>query len=98
FIRVAPRPDWADKKSVTLWFALFLIQDTQADRIRAAMEASLAQQRASVQKQAQAAGASMTPWTPPTASAPAVTQYDRESIMFRPLMCEPIAPPQLSMM
>ena len=52
----------ADKKNVTLWLALLLMQDTgnQADRARAAMESSLAQQRASVQRQAQAAGASMT--------------------------------------
>lgn len=78
---------------VTFWFVLFLMQDTQADRIRAAMEASLAQQRASVQKQAQAAGASMMPWTAPTASAP----VERESIMFEPF-CEPIAQPELSTM
>lgn len=69
------------------------MQDTQADRIRAAMESSLAQQRASVQKQAKAAGASMTPWTPPTVNQPA----EKESIMFEPF-CEPVAQPQLSMM
>lgn len=79
---------------MTLWLALFLIQDTQADRIRAAMESSLAQQRASVQKQAKAAGATITPWTPPTASQ----LVENQSIMFQPPMCEPIAQPQLSMM
>jgi soluble lytic murein transglycosylase-like protein len=78
---------------VTLWFALFLMQDTQADRARAAMESSLAQQRASVQRQAKAAGASMQPWTPPTASAP----VENESIMLQPF-CEPIAKPELSVM
>jgi soluble lytic murein transglycosylase-like protein len=79
---------------VTFWFALLLIQDTHADRIRAAMESSLAQQRASVQKQAHTAGASITPWTPPAAMA----AVEKESIMFQPPMCEPIAQPQLSMM
>jgi soluble lytic murein transglycosylase-like protein len=78
---------------VTLWLALFMMQDTgtQADRARAAMESSLAQQRASVQKQAQKAGASMIPWTPPTASAP----IERQSIMFEP-QCDPIAQPALT--
>jgi soluble lytic murein transglycosylase-like protein len=70
-------------------FALLLVQDTQADRIRAAMESSLARQRASVQKQAKTAGASTAPWAPP---------IERNSIMFQPPMCEPIAQPQLSMM
>jgi soluble lytic murein transglycosylase-like protein len=69
------------------------MQDTQADRARAAMESSLAQQRASVQRQAKTAGASMTPWTPPTASAP----VESESIMLQPF-CEPIAKPELSVM
>jgi soluble lytic murein transglycosylase-like protein len=78
-----------------LWLALFLMQDTetQADRARAAMESSLAQQRGSVQRQAKAAGASMLPWTPPTASGPALN----ESIMSQP-MCEPIAQPELANM
>jgi soluble lytic murein transglycosylase-like protein len=67
------------------------MQDTQAGRIRAAMESSLAQQRDSVQRQAKSAGASMLPWTPPTASAP----LERESIMFQP-QCDPIAQPELS--
>jgi hypothetical protein len=77
---------------VTFWLALFLIQDgvSPADRIRAAMETSLGQQRASVQTQAKAAGASMIPWTPPTASAP--RQLD--SIMLQP-QCDPIAQPEL---
>lgn len=44
---------------------LFLLQDPQA--IRAAMENCLAQQRASVQKQAQSLGASI-PWTIPAAA------------------------------
>jgi soluble lytic murein transglycosylase-like protein len=76
---------------VTLWLALLLVQDTQADRARAAMESSLAQQRASVQRQAKTAGASMLPWTPPTASAP----VDQSSVMFQP-QCDPIAQPELS--
>jgi soluble lytic murein transglycosylase-like protein len=83
---------------VTFLFALLLVQDTQADRIRAAMESSLAQQKASVQKQAHTAGASITPWTPPAASVPAIHQHEKESIMFQPPICEPIAQPQLSMM
>jgi soluble lytic murein transglycosylase-like protein len=65
---------------------------TQADRVRAAMQPSLDQQRASVQKQARSAGAVMTPWTPST-GAP----LERQSIMFQPF-CEPIAQPELSMM
>jgi soluble lytic murein transglycosylase-like protein len=55
------------------------------------MESSLAQQRASVQRQARAAGASMAPWAPATASAARETQ----SIMFQPF-CDPIAQPELS--
>jgi soluble lytic murein transglycosylase-like protein len=66
---------------------------TQADRARAAMESSLAKQRASVQRQAKAAGASMTPWTPATASAPP----ENQSIMFQPF-CDPVAQPELSAM
>lgn len=85
----------ADKQSVTFWLAIFLAQDTrsQADRIRAAMEASLDKQRASVQTQARTAGASMTPWTPPTASA----TVEKPSIMFQPL-CDAIPQPELSSM
>lgn len=95
FILFTARQMRADKESVTFWLALFLMQDTrsQADRIRAAMEASLDKQRASVQTQARTAGASMTPWTPPTAAAP----VERPSIMFQPL-CDPIAQPELSSM
>ena len=55
------------------------------------MEASLAMQRASVQRQAQTAGASMLPWTPPAASAP----VEAPSIMFQP-QCDPIAQPELT--
>lgn len=95
FIRLTPRPAHADKKRVTVWLALFLMQDpgTQADRARAAMQSSLAQQRASVQKQAKSAGATTAPWTPPAALAAA----ERQSFMFQPL-CEPIAAPELSAM
>ncbi len=74
------------------------MQDTgsQADRARAAMESSLAQQRASVQRQARAAGASMIPWTPATASAPREERFnDSPSIMFQP-QCDPIAQPELT--
>ena len=70
-------------------FVLFLVQDaqSQADRVRAAMESSLQQQRESVQKQARTAGTSMAPWTAP-APAPAMSAAD----------CEPIPPPELSKM
>lgn len=62
------------------------------------MEASLAKQRASVQKQAAAAGAAMAPWTPPTASAPREESYNEsQSVMFQP-QCDPIAAPELSKM
>jgi len=59
------------------WLALVLSQDqgSQEQRVRAAMESSIEQQRASVRQQAQAAGAPSLPWTPAltaggTASAP----------------------------
>jgi soluble lytic murein transglycosylase-like protein len=68
--------------TVTWFFAFVLLQD-QADRIRAAMENSLAQQRASVQKQAESMSVSI-PWTAPTPLA--VTD------------CDPVPPPQLSKM
>ena len=78
---------------MTFWIVFFLAQDAPADRIRAAMEASLAQQRASVQQQARAAGAAMTPWTAPTASATRLMP----SIMFQPL-CDPVPQQELSKM
>jgi soluble lytic murein transglycosylase-like protein len=83
----------ADKKNVTSWLALLLMQDTgnQADRAKAAMESSLALQRASVQRQAQMAGASMLPWTLPRASS----LVEAPSIMFQP-QCDPIAQPELT--
>jgi soluble lytic murein transglycosylase-like protein len=70
------------------WFlALFLMQDgsSQADRVRAAMESSLAAQRDSVRKQAQSAGATMTPFSPPVAGMIAAD-------------CDPIPQPQLAKM
>ncbi len=78
---------------MTFWIVFFLAQDVPADRIRAAMESSLAQQRASVQQQARAAGAAMIPWTPPTASAARLMP----SIMFQPF-CDPVPQPELSKM
>jgi len=80
-----------------MWLALFLMQDTgnQADRARAAMQSSLAQQRAAVQKQANIAGAAMTPWTPHTAPHAQPTMDESQSVMFQP-SCEPIAAPELS--
>ncbi len=49
------------------WLAIFLMQDaqSQADRIRAAMAASLAKQRASVQRQAESVRGAMGPQTIP---------------------------------
>ena len=64
-----------------------------SDRVRSAMESSLAKQRASVQQQARTAGAQMTPWTPPTANAP----VRMPSIMLQP-QCDPIAQTELSKM
>lgn len=58
---------------------------SQADRVRAAMEGSLAQQRESVRKQALAAGVSMVPWTP---QMPGMASAD----------CDPIPQPELSKM
>jgi hypothetical protein len=82
-----------------IWWLFLLLQDpqvnpqansqvnpqTQADRVRAAMESSLAQQRASVQKQAEAVGVSI-PWTPPL-PAPVMAPD-----------CDPIPQPELSKM
>lgn len=82
----------ADKQNVTLWLALFLMQDV--DKMRAAMDASLAKQRAAVQTQARTAGAHMVPWTPPTANAPA----RMPSVMFDQPQCDPIAQPELTAM
>ena len=71
---------------MTWWLALLLVQDaqSQADRIRAAMADSLAQQRASIEKQAQAAGTSLT-WTAPAMAVPQPA-------------CDPIPQPELSKM
>ncbi|HML16349.1 MAG TPA: lytic transglycosylase domain-containing protein [Bryobacteraceae bacterium] len=67
--------------------ALFLVQDvtpqSQADRVRAAMEASLAAQRLSVQKQAESVGVSI-PWAP-------------VALLPEPA-CDPIPQPELSKM
>ncbi len=58
-------PARADKETVTLWLALFLLQDPKPSQAE-----SLARQRASVQRQAKSSGTKMIPWTPATASAP----------------------------
>lgn len=65
-----------------LWL-FFLAQDPQA--IRAAMENSLAAQRASIQKQAQAVGTVSIPWVDPV---PVIIAAD----------CDPVPAPQLSKM
>lgn len=79
--------------------ALFLIQDpqSQAERARAAMEVGLAQQRASIEKQAKAVGTTIAPMTRWIAPVAAVGMDRSQSIMFQPL-CEPIAQPELSAM
>jgi soluble lytic murein transglycosylase-like protein len=51
-------------------------QPTQAQRVRAAMEASLAKQRASVQVQAKATGASTMPWLDGPAAVTAAAPCD----------------------
>jgi soluble lytic murein transglycosylase-like protein len=58
---------------------------SQADRVRAAMEPSLALQRASVTRQAHTAGVGILPYTAPTLAMP-------------PPDCDPIPQPQLSRM
>jgi soluble lytic murein transglycosylase-like protein len=72
--------------TVTWLLAFFLMQDaqSQADRVRAAMEGSLEQQRISVRKQALAAGTSMVPW----AASPSLPS----------IPCDPIPQPELSKM
>ena len=74
----------ADEPCVIVLLALLLAQDirSQADRIRAAMEPSLAKQRASVRAQVEAAAHSSAwkiPMIPPEAAG-----------------CEPISQPELS--
>lgn len=96
-LRPIPRPTLkqnrlnADSRNVSFWLALFLVQDvtpqSQADRVRAAMEASVAEQRASVQKQAESVGVSI-PWV--TVGVP-VTLLPEPS-------CDPIPQPELSKM
>jgi soluble lytic murein transglycosylase-like protein len=69
-----------------MWWLIFILaQDaqSQADRVRAAMAASLEQQRVSVRKQAEAAGATMAPWT---------------STMQPQVACDPIPQPELTKM
>lgn len=72
---------------MTWWLGLFLVQnispDGQAERVRAAMQASLDQQRASVRKQAESAGAS-TPWM--------------AGVLLPQPACDPIPQPELSKM
>jgi soluble lytic murein transglycosylase-like protein len=85
--RVKQRSGDADGQDVTWLLSLFLMQDvnaqSQAERVRAAMAGSLEQQRLSVQKQAEAAGASI-PWSPVT-------------LMPEPT-CDPIPMPEISKM
>jgi soluble lytic murein transglycosylase-like protein len=89
---------FADHKQVTWWIALFLLQDvkpqtsqlqnaqSQAERVRAAMEGSLEKQRASVRQQAKSAGTSMTPWT--DVAMPA-------AVLSPQAFCEAIVQPEL---
>ena len=72
----------ADKKSVTWWFAFFLMQDvqSQAERARTAMQASLEKQRASVRLQVESARIIIVPWASPEPA------------------CEPIRKPELARM
>jgi soluble lytic murein transglycosylase-like protein len=72
----------ADERLV-IWLLFFLVQDPRA--IRAAMENSLAQQRASIQKQAQTIGGISIPWADPP---PVLVSFN----------CDPIPAPQLSRM
>jgi soluble lytic murein transglycosylase-like protein len=71
----------ADQEKVTWWLALFLIQDAKS--IRASMQASLEQQRASVRKQTGTAAERPAQW----AMAPRMEAA-----------CEPIPEPQLGQM
>jgi len=68
------------------WLALFLVQDaqSQAERVRAAMAASIEKQRVSVRQQAQVAAVMAPPWTMPEMSIPPA--------------CEAIRNPELSHM
>jgi soluble lytic murein transglycosylase-like protein len=82
FSDLLPRQRTAEFSSVMLWL-FFLAQDPQA--IRAAMENSLTQQRASIQKQAQSIGNISIPWVDP---APVIALAD----------CDPVPAPQLAKM
>jgi soluble lytic murein transglycosylase-like protein len=72
---------------VIVLLALLLVQDvrSQADRIRAAMEPSLAKQRASVRAQVEAAATHSTSWSIPM-------------IMPEGAVCEPVSQPELARM
>ena len=84
FVKVAENV--ADEEIVTWWLALTLMQDarSQAERVRAAMAGSLAQQRASVRRQAESAGVALAPWT--AAAVPTTTPA---------AICEAISQPEL---
>src|SRR5215510_6280156 len=80
----------ADEEIVTWWLAFFLTQDarSQAERARVAMEGSLAQQKASLRRQAESAGVAMTPWTaraalatPPATFCEAISQPELVSMI-----------------
>jgi soluble lytic murein transglycosylase-like protein len=72
---------------VIVFLALLLAQDvpSQADRIRAAMEPSLAKQRASVHSQVEAVRTNSTSWNVPGAAPEAAA-------------CEPVSQPELARM
>jgi soluble lytic murein transglycosylase-like protein len=76
----------ADKLYVIVLLALLLAQDvrSQASRIRAAMESSIAKQRASVRAQVEA-GATRSAWHIPM-------------VMPEATGCEPVSPPELARM
>jgi soluble lytic murein transglycosylase-like protein len=92
FSELKPILATADQRNVTWWLALLLMQNaqTQADRVRRAMAASLEQQRASVARQVEAIRANAPRWTPP------------DSVMFNHSVpaweCPPVPKIELSRM
>lgn len=79
------------------WIALFLVQDaaSQADRVRTAMEKSLEQQRASIERQEAAVSK-----TPAGRAAAAPMNVPRPTAMWVPAMaqCDPVPQPELARM
>jgi soluble lytic murein transglycosylase-like protein len=82
------------------WIFLFLMQDarTQAERVRAAMSASIEKQKASIQQQAKATGTARPPSSNTMPELAGIELPPSFSIPFVPPQCDPVPKPQLLQM